>query len=124
MKKSSPCASHRAVEFILSRKLEDLGSLTEASIAQCIGVSISYLLRKFKEEHKITLCGFITREKIHTAISILEKHQEVSVDELAVKLGFLKVSRFIRAFRNYVGVDPLTYRKLKHNRNSFLNTNN
>jgi AraC-like DNA-binding protein len=124
MKKSSPCPSLRAVEFILSRELENLGSLTEATIAQSIGVIISYLMRKFKEEHKITLYGFITREKIHTAISILEKHQEVPVDELAEKLGFLKVNRFIREFRDYVGVDPLTYRKLKHNRDSFLNNNN
>ena len=114
MKKRKPSVSDRAVEFILTRKLEELGSLTETSIAQAIGVNISYLSRKFEGKHKVTLNDFIVREKIHTAIFILEKHQEVCLGELSVKLGFVGINRFIEAFKNYVGVEPLTYRQLKH----------
>lgn len=106
----------QAVEFILMRKLEELGRLTENNIAQAIGVNISYLLRKFERKHRIALNDFIIREKIHTALFILEKHQEVSLVELAQKLGFLRMNQFIEAFKNYIGIEPTHYRELKDNR--------
>lgn len=122
MRMSPPLVSDQAVKYILTRKMEDLGNLTEASIAKAIGVNTSYLLQRFEKDQKITLKDFIVREKIHTAIFILEEHKEESIDELAVKLGFLKKTLFIDAFTNYIGIDPLNYKKLKHNQDSFLDS--
>ena len=117
MRKKRPSVCDQAVKFVLTRNPEDLGSLTGADIAREIGVNPIYLLRKFKGVQKIALKDFIVRQKIHTAVFILEKHQEPSVEELAKKLGFLNLNQFNEAFRNYIGVEPRTYQNLIEHRN-------
>jgi AraC-like DNA-binding protein len=61
------------------------------------------------------LNDFIIREKIHTALFMLEKNQGLTVDELAAKLGFLRMNQFIEAFKNYIGIEPTAYQELKQN---------
>ena len=107
--------SDRAVEFILTRKLPQLGQLTEVSLADALGVSLPYLLRKFKKAQKIDLKEFITREKVHTAMFLLEQHHDISIEEVAEKLGFSRINQFIDAFKNYIAADPVTYHSLKSN---------
>ena len=113
MKKTIIPVADRAVEYILSRKLEELGSLTEEEIAQEVGVSLPYLLRNFKKNQNISLKNFITREKIHTAIFLLEKQKDLTIEDLAGKLGFPKINQFYDAFCGFIAVDPLTYKVLK-----------
>jgi AraC-like DNA-binding protein len=116
MSKRKNPVSDRAVEFILTRKLDQLGALTEISLAHALGVSLSYLSREFKEDQKIDLGEFIVREKIHTAMSLMAKHQDIAIEELAGKLGFPKINQFVDAFKNYIATDPVTYQNLKSNR--------
>jgi len=106
--------SDRAVEYILTRRVEDLGRLTGMKIATAVGVSQPYLSRKFKNDHKITLDEFITREKIHTAIFMLEKNREKPIEELATQLGFMKTDQFVNAFKSYVAIEPQKYRQLRN----------
>ena len=105
--------SDRAVEYILTRKLEDLGALTGLKIAVAVGVKLSYLSRKFKTDQQIALEDFITREKIHTAIYMLEENREMSIEELAGKLGYMEPGSFIEVFKNYIAVEPERYKELR-----------
>jgi AraC-like DNA-binding protein len=124
MSKRKEPVSDRVVEFILTRKLNELGQLTETTLADAMGVSLPYLVRKFKKAQKIDLNDFIIREKIHTAMFLLETQQGFSVEELAEKLGFSKLHQFVDAFKNYIAADPLTYQDLKSNPSSSLKLNN
>ncbi|HLP45985.1 MAG TPA: hypothetical protein VK469_08565 [Candidatus Kapabacteria bacterium] len=103
----------RAVEFILTRNIDELGALTEEKIAENLKVQPSYLLETFKLEHSITLKRFITREKIHRAIFILEKNQVQSVEELSNKLGFPRSDDFVMEFQEYLAIDPFRYKELR-----------
>ncbi len=106
--------SDRAVEYILTRKIEDLGGLTGVEIAAAVGVKPSYLSRKFKSDQKIALDDFITREKIHTALYMLEENREMSIEELAGKLGYMELDSFITVFKNYIAVEPERYKELRY----------
>jgi AraC-like DNA-binding protein len=103
----------RAVEFILTRNIEQLGNLTEEEIAETLKVKPSYLLKTFRTQQNIALKRFITREKIHRAIFILDKNQAISVDELSHKLGFHKTAEFSLEFQSYLAIDPYRYRELR-----------
>ncbi|HLP47127.1 MAG TPA: helix-turn-helix domain-containing protein, partial [Candidatus Kapabacteria bacterium] len=96
----------RAVEFILTRNIDELGALTEEKIAGNLKVQTSYLSETFKNEQNIALKRFITREKIHRAIFILEKNQELSIEEISNKLGFPGSDDFVMEFQEYLAIDP------------------
>jgi AraC-like DNA-binding protein len=105
--------AQQAVDFILTRKLEELADLTGAKIAGALGVKTDYLTQKFKDRQHITLHGFILREKLHRAAFVLGKKQDLTIVDLASKLGFSKPGHFDMAFNRYFAIEPDQYRNLK-----------
>lgn len=113
--------SERVVEFILTRKIEDLKDLTVGKVAKSIGVNRFYLSLKFIIDQKITLPKFILREKMHEAYFILEENKKRSVDELSEELGFSKVEDFNIEFEKYFAIAPKKYRDLREKFRVFRN---
>ena len=107
--------SDKAVEYILTLKLEQLRDLKVGKIAEDIDTNRSYLSRRFKIDQKISLSDFILREKIHRAIFILEKNQKKSIPELSMELGFLKVEDFAVEFERCMAIKPERYKYIKKN---------
>lgn len=111
--KKTNLLADRAVEFILTRGIEELASLTEEEIAEKLNVKPSYLLKTFLLQQSLSLKRFITREKIHRAVFILEKNQAISVEELSNKLGFSRPDDFVMEFQDYLAIDPYRYKELR-----------
>jgi AraC-like DNA-binding protein len=103
----------RAVEFILTRDTKELRTLTEEKIAETLKVKSSHLVRTFKIQQCIPLNRFITREKIHRAVFILEKDHSISIEELSKKLGFPRLNDFVMEFEHYLLIDPRRYKELR-----------
>ena len=59
MKRKKDFLCDLAIEFILTRKLEELGELTVEKIAGELKVSQSYLSRLFKRERDISLKEYL-----------------------------------------------------------------
>ena len=112
-RKLNTLLSDRAVEYILTRDLEDLGHLDEEQIAQRLRVDLPSLLNTFESHQKITLRRFIIREKIHRALFILDKTPVVSIENLSRQLGFPQTRDFISEFTGYFHVAPDRYRELR-----------
>lgn len=111
--KKNNLLAERAVEFILTRGVAELATLTEEKIAENLKVKPSDLLKTFMMQQSLTLKRFITREKIHRALFMLEKNQALSVEELSNKLGFPRAADFILEFKAYLDVDPYEYKELR-----------
>jgi two-component system response regulator YesN len=111
--KKNNLLADRAVEFILTRDIEALRALTEEEIAENLKVTPSYLLKTFMTQQSMALKRFITREKIHRAIFILEKNKAISVEELSNKLGFPRTDDFAMEFQEYLAIDPYRYKELR-----------
>jgi len=106
--------SSQAIEYILSRQMEELDSLSAASVAQALGIKLLGLSMEFEEKQKIGLDEFILREKIHTAVHVLDRDSQISIDKLARRLGFFESQVFVTAFREYLALEPKHYQQITH----------
>ena len=116
--------STQAVEFIITRDLDELAHLTETGISQVLGANQAVLRRLFKTSQSISLERFILREKLHRAAFILEREPGISVKKLSERLGFPEVEHFSKAFEDYLAITPGRYKELRfknknHNDASF-----
>ncbi len=111
-KKPAIKTSDMAAEFVLTRKTEELASLTGQKIAEALGLDPTRLLESFAAHQHINLEQFITREKLHRSVFILDEDSEISIDDLAKKLGFRETRQFAREFENYLLIPPRRYREI------------
>lgn len=112
MKKTTIKTSDLAAEFILTRKTEELASLTGQEIAETLGLDLSHLSETFEAHQRIKLDQFIIREKLHRSIFILDEDRKISIDDLARKLGFRETRQFAREFENYLLIPPRLYQEI------------
>ena len=108
--KDSNNISDRVVEYVLTRQVDTLGSLTVENIATSLNLNRSHLSRTFKTEKKFTIEEFIFKIKILRAASLLQARSDLTIKEIAKKLGFCRCDYFIRIFKRYFGTTPARYR--------------
>jgi transcriptional regulator GlxA family with amidase domain len=103
----------KAVEFILTRDIEELGALTEEKVAETLEVKSSDLTEIFETHQPLALNHFISREKIYRAVFMLEKNPLTSIEGLSTQLGFCQIDDFVMEFQNHIFIDPYRYKELK-----------
>ncbi len=109
--KSSQTAE-RVIEYVLTRREDDLASLTVDHIASSLQISRSHLSRTFKNEKKFTIEDFIFKIKIIRAAAILREKKDISIKDISRIMGFSRSDYFIRIFKLYFGTTPARYREL------------
>ena len=95
------------------RRFSDLLSLQD--LADISGYSLSHFKAKFKEYLGIAPAEYISLQKVSAAEQELSS-TDISVTELAYKLGFSSSNYFCTVFKRLLGISPTDYRK--KNRNS------
>jgi len=93
--------SDRVVEYVLSRKVEQLASLTVESIAVFLKVNRSHLSRTFKAEKNFTIEEFVFKIKIIRAATLLKDNPDFTIKEISRRIGFCRCDYFIRIFKRY-----------------------
>lgn len=84
--------------------MKNLNELTEFT-----GYSYGYLSALFRRITSHTLSGYFQEKKLDTARMLLAEDQ-LSITEISDMLNYSSVYSFSKAFRNYYGVSPTTYR--------------
>ena len=79
-------------------------------------MSYSHLFRTFKQKFGMTPIEYKNALRIKKAKKMLCDF-DLSVGEIAERLGFEGMCYFTRAFKKHVGVSPLNYRKT-HQKNT------
>ncbi|HLP46619.1 MAG TPA: helix-turn-helix transcriptional regulator [Candidatus Kapabacteria bacterium] len=105
--------SDRVVEFVLTREISEMANLTVKNIASALDVNPSYLSRRFAMDKKVPLGEHIMQMKIYRSalLLILNDSKQLTVKQLAKKLGFCTTSYFIHTFRKMFGIGPGKYRE-------------
>ena len=105
------CA-RRAAEYLDTNYTRDI-SVEE--IAAALGVSRSFLSRCFKEVHGMTILEYLLGVRMKKALSLLDE-TDMSVNEIAARVGFNNANYFFRKFKEEFDVTPTQYRteKTKH----------
>lgn len=96
---------------ILAYVAENTSSIqTTAQIADALGVSPPYLSSYFCKCIGTSLKIYVQAKKVALAKDLLDKGANVT--EACFDSGFNDCSYFIRVFKKYVGITPLSYRKM------------
>ena len=84
--------------------------LSIALLAARAAMSTRTFIRRFKEQTGTTPLQWILFSRIRHAQQLLEISQ-LSIDEVAIKIGFDNPANFRERFRRTLGVSPKTYRR-------------
>lgn len=79
-------------------------------ISEQVNVSTSYVSKVFKEEYGIGVVEYMNRLRIDKAKKIMGT-EELTVKEIAEKVGFTSDIHFIRIFKKYENTTPGVYQK-------------
>lgn len=80
------------------------------SISNNIHISKEYLARLFKKEMNMTVTEYIAQQKLIFAKNLLMS-DDISLQDIAEKLGYQNYNYFSRIFKKHYGISPL---KMKH----------
>lgn len=97
----------RALEQIRARYRERLGI---ELISEELGVSASYLSRKFKEVTGQTFLDFLNRYRVRQAVRLLQT-QRYRVSEISEAVGFTDYKHFCSVFKKYTMKSPTKFFK-------------
>jgi len=98
----------RGIEFIEAHYAEDV---TMERIERELHVSRHYLARLFKEWTGWTIFRFLYQRRINQAKTLFFLDNDLSVSDVAERVGFKHLSHFSRVFKRLEGVSPEAYRK-------------
>jgi YesN/AraC family two-component response regulator len=85
-------------------------------IAEKFNITPQYLSSLFKEKTGQNLSDYITHLRIEKA-KLLLTQTNYSVNEIALKVGYIYPNSFINVFKKKVGLSPTKYRTLYSSQN-------
>ena len=88
------------------------GELTVEEISKATNISKSVLYRNFSYHHGMTVSEYINLKRVEEAVGLLIK-TDLSIDEIARKVGFSSAAYFVSVFKRLKGSTPLQFRKQK-----------
>lgn len=101
--------SNRLVSEIC-REIYKNKSCTIKELSHSMGYSESHLRKSFRKSMGISLGQYIIEVRLSAAMYNLSNSEQL-VSNIAELAGYESVYSFSRAFKNYLGISPLDYRK-------------
>lgn len=83
--------------------------LTRELVATACYLSPNYFSTQFRKEVGICFRDYLIRYRIEKATELL--HTAMSINDIAIHVGYQNRNRFIINFRQHVGMTPSEYRK-------------
>lgn len=105
-KKEWPKSITKAIHYIDHHFSSDL---TLDDIVDVSGQSKYHFTRLFREYVYSTPIQYLTKRRISESIKLL-KNEDLTIDQIALKVGFSNGNYFIKVFRSLIGVPPGEYR--------------
>jgi transcriptional regulator GlxA family with amidase domain len=90
--------------------LEDDPAKSVRELANLVNLSSSRLGHLFKLQMGVDLSHFLANERLQKAAELL-RQTELSIKEIAIRVGYHHSSSFDRGFQNKFGVPPANFRK-------------
>ena len=107
-RESAPANLRQAIAYIRKHEAEKI-SLTD--LCAVCAVSKQMMMRYFRTNLHMTPTAYITSHKMNRAMEWMMRMPELSVKEIAWKVGYEDQCYFSRVFRKMTGETPVEYRK-------------
>ena len=82
---------------------------TLAELARCVGLNEAKLKAGFRTLFGTSAFAYLREQRMETARGLLAQ-RDLSVSEVALRVGFANPSKFAAAFRKHFGIPPSVYR--------------
>lgn len=105
VKRSSPV--YPAAVYVENHRGEMIAMREMANLCH---LSPSYFSKLFYREAGENFTNYVNRRKICWAKKLLRESSD-SISAIAVELGFMDVSYFVKVFKKFEGITPLSYRQ-------------
>lgn len=99
---------NKVVEYIKEHYKE---KIVLEELAAKFNYSVGHLCRKFKEEIGVSVVNYIIRYRISQSMKLLFEQPDISIEEIALEVGFNDVQFFDKTFKKMIGMTPGKYRK-------------
>ncbi|MGI6326591.1 MAG: helix-turn-helix transcriptional regulator [Saccharofermentanales bacterium] len=119
----SECDEYFMAPSTMSARVEEIARFIEVhyadtelsgkKICDTFYVSPSYLSRIFKEKRGVKLIDFIHTCRVEVSKVLLSNEPDLTIDQVAVSVGYLSTLTFTRAFKRIEGQTPGAYRKTR-----------
>jgi AraC-like DNA-binding protein len=86
--------------------------LTILEISKGTNISKSVLYKSFHSRFNCTVKEYLNQKRIEKAIDLLV-HSDLSIEEIALQIGFSNASYFSKVFKKQKGISPLKFRKIQ-----------
>ena len=83
--------------------------ITLQDVAAAAMLSPSYFSSSFKRYTGYSLIDYTNAKRVRLASKLLLNERNMSISEIAMRVGFNNMSNFNRAFRKYIGCTPSEY---------------
>jgi AraC family transcriptional regulator len=104
--------SSRRLKLVLEYIEDTLGQpIKLRELAALVGVSARHFERAFRQSMGSAPHAYLTERRLRRARALLINLPELSVEHIALQLGFSSSSHFSTAFRRHTGLTPTQFRK-------------
>lgn len=102
----------RAIAEALKRIGADLSrNIPVKELAAICGYSEHYFIRLFSAQTGLSPHQYSISVKMKEAMRLMQSEEELSMSQIALRVGYPELKAFSRAFKNRYGVSPLKFRK-------------
>ena len=84
-------------------------NLNVSALTERLYVSKTFLVKLFRDYGETTPLDFINRIRCERAVDFLKK-TDITVEEIAFRVGYTNAHSFIRVFKKFYGMPPGAYR--------------
>lgn len=98
------------IDLIYNQRIENVKIKFSDFISKETGKDYHYLSTVFSSVQKVTIERYFILQKIERAKELLS-YNELSLGEIALKLGYSSISHFSNQFKRIIGVSPIQFRR-------------
>lgn len=105
--------AERVQQLVLTMPDDEFAALSVSKLAQDLDIDRFKLSRQFKCQTEMTLEDFLFKEKMTRAAFLMMAYSDLTIKDVAERIGFCTSDYFIRKFRQYFGLVPGKYKEFK-----------
>lgn len=110
-KSKNESLKHKIIEYVEENYDKDL-SLT--NIAGDFQLNPKYVSRFFKDQTGVNFVKYLHNVRIEHAKRILMEEQDVKIDKVGERVGYININTFFSSFKKLVGMPPGKFRELSN----------
>lgn len=110
-------ANKKYIDHIIEYIDKNIESISLTSTAEHFNISVAHLSRIFKELTGTNFSDYVADMKLREAAKLLIENRDMSIGDIAKKLGYNTPAYFSRKFKEHFDTTPAAYRKLHLNDN-------